>query len=114
MTLQALLTSGPFIIDLIIVGTFIIGTAATIFGLYDRFHLHWTGDLKIMITSLLTSSIILVVCTVLKNGSAVSNAMLFTYTFLIVSIYFATQLKNPKLTHEPRKQQTIKEILRRR
>ena len=99
MTIQALLTSGPFIIDLIILGTFIIGTAATIFGLYDRFHLHWTGDLKVMITALLTSSIILAVCNILKNGSPVSNAMLFTYSFLIAATYFTTQLHNPKLNH---------------
>jgi hypothetical protein len=109
MTLQALLESGPFILDMVIFGTYIIGASATTFGFYDRFHLHWTGDLKIMITTLLTCSAILPITETLKHGTLTSNAMLFTYGFLAAATYFATQLKNPKLTHEKRKQQTLKE-----
>ena len=103
MTIQAFLESGPFILNLIVFGTYIIGTSATIFGLYDRFHLHWTGDLKVMITTLLTCSIILPILEIIKHGSIVSNAMLFTYTFITAAVYFATQLKNPKLKHARKK-----------
>jgi len=114
MTLQTLLNSGPFLLNLTIVGTYIIGLSATIFGLYDRFHLHWTGDLKVMITTLLTCSAILPISEAIKHGSLASNAMLFTYGFTLMAIYFTTQLHNPKLTHEKRKQKTIKQLLRRR
>jgi hypothetical protein len=99
MTLQTLLNSIPFVINLIIVGTYIIGTSAALFGLYDRFHLHWTGDLKAMITALTASAIILITLNIIKNGPIISNAMLFTYIFLIAATYFTTQLCNPKLNH---------------
>jgi hypothetical protein len=114
MTVQALLLSRPFILDLIIVGTYIIGTSAAVFGFYDRFHLRWTGDLKVMIATLLISSIVLSICTIINHGSFVSNTMLFTYTFLLISDYFITQLNNPKLSHEKRKQKTIKQLIQRR
>ena len=112
MTIQALLNNLDFVLNLVIVGTYIIGASAAIFGFYDRFHLHWTGDLKMMITTLLTSAIILTICTALKNGSLVSNTMIFTYTFFLIADYFIIQLDNPKLSHEKHKQKNyIKDFL---
>lgn len=99
MTIEGLINSLPFITNLVIFSSYIIGTSATIFGFYDILHLKWTGDLKVMITALLSCSAILVFCELVKNGTFVSNAMLFTYGFMIVSFFFSTQFKNPKLSH---------------
>lgn len=99
MTLESLIINIPLLLNLIVVGTDIIGFSAIAFGFYDILHLKWTGDLKTMITALLSCSGILVVCEVLKHGSLVSNAILFTYGFIIVSIYFFKQRSNPKLSH---------------
>ena len=52
MTIQTLLNSIPFVLDLIVVGTYIIGISAAIFGFYDILHLKWTGDLTIVTTVL--------------------------------------------------------------
>ena len=111
MTLQALLLSTDFLIQLVVVGCYIIGASATAFGFYDIKHLKWTGDLKIMITTLLTTSGILIVCAILLHSSIQGNIALVTTFFLIVSGYFAIQLKNVSLTHEPRKQKTIWQLL---
>jgi hypothetical protein len=110
MTIEGLLHSTAFILDLIVFGTYVIGVSAVAFGFYDRFHLKWTGDLLVMIATLLSCSAILSFCEYLKHGHLYSNAMLFTYIFLASSIYFATQLKNPKLAHEKRKQKSLKDF----
>ena len=113
MTLQALLMSGPFLLDLVIVGTYIIGTSAALFGLYDIHKKHWAGDLRVMIYTLLLSATILPICTIIKNGSDVSNTMLFTYMYLSVATYLIYNLyENKKLTHEKRTQTNyIKKLL---
>jgi hypothetical protein len=111
MTLQALLLSTDFIIQLVVVGCYIIGASATIFGLYDIKHLKWTGDLKVMISALLTTSGILVTCAILLHSNIQGNIAIATTIFLIASVYFTIQLKNPSLAHEPRKQKTIRQIL---
>ena len=105
MTLQALLQSGPFLIDLTIIAAYIIGSSAATFGLYDIHHKHWKRDLPTMTTTLLISAGILALCNLLKNGSPISNAMLFTYTYLIAATYFITNYyKNHKLTNEKQQQ----------
>jgi hypothetical protein len=105
MTLQALLNSGPFILDLIIVAAYIIGISATIFGFYDIIHKKWKRDLPTMAITLATSAALLGICELLKNGSLTSNAMLFAYTYDIIAIYFTIQYyKNPHLTNEQQKQ----------
>ena len=114
MTLQALLLSTTFLIELVVVGCYIIGASATIFGFYDIKHLKWTGDLKVMITALLTTSAILITCAILLHSNIQGNIMIATYLFLIASAYFALQLKNPSLTHEPRKQKTIQQLLQKK
>ena len=111
MTLQAILLSTTFLIELVVVGCYIIGASATIFGFYDIKHLKWTGDLKVMITALLTTSAILVTCAILLHSTIQGNIMLATYVFLAASAYFYIQLKNPSLSHEIRKQKTIRQLL---
>ena len=113
MTLQALLTSGPFLLDLVIVGTYIIGASATTFGLYDIYKKKWAGDLKVMTTTLLLCATILPICETIKQGTVVSNAMLFTYIFIAFATYFMYNFyENKNLTHEKRKQTNyIKKLL---
>jgi hypothetical protein len=63
------------------------------------------GDLRVMIYTLLLCSTVLSISTIIKNGSDISNAMLFTYTFLAAATYFTYNLyENKKLTHEKRTQ----------
>jgi hypothetical protein len=111
MTLQALLLSTDFIINLIVVGCYIIGASAVTFGFYDIKHLKWTGDLKVMISALLTSAAILTICALLKHSSIAGNIMLAVYICIATSGYFALQLKNPALSHETRKQKTLRQLL---
>ena len=99
MTLESLILNVPFIINLTILGAYIIGVSAAVFGFYDILHLKWTGDLKVMITALLSCSIVLAICELIKGGTIVSNAMLFTYSFMVVSVFFSKQRKNSKLAH---------------
>jgi hypothetical protein len=99
MTVESLILNIPLIIDITIVAAYIIGFSASIFGTYDILHLKWTGDLTAMITALLSCTGILVVCTMLKGGSYVSNAMLISYFFVAVSFVFFRQFSNYKLSH---------------
>ena len=109
MTLEALVNSLPFVLNLIVFGTYIIGLSAVIFGFYDLIHLKWTGDLKVMVTALLSCTTILIVCAILKQSSIVGNIMLAAYFFTVISLLFFKQQKNPKLNHEPRPRKSLRQ-----
>ena len=99
MTLESLILNIPLIIDLTILAAYITGVSAVIFGFYDILHLKWTGDLKAMITALATCSTILVICTILKQGTIISNAMFATYFYITIAAMFYGEINNPKLKH---------------
>ncbi len=102
MTVESLILNIPFLIDTTIIAAYIIGICAAIFGTYDILHLKWTGDLKVMITALLSCTGILIVCNLLKGGGYFSNAMLVSYFFIAVSFVFFRQFSNYKLSHGPK------------
>lgn len=102
MTVESLILNIPFLIDTTIIAAYIIGICAAIFGTYDILHLKWTGDLKVMITALLSCTGILIVCNLLKGGGYFSNAMLVSYFFIAVSFVFFRQFSNHKLSHGPK------------
>ncbi len=99
MTIEGLINNIPLLIDLTIVAAYIIGSSAAIFGAYDILHLKWTGDLKAMITALVACTITLLICTVLKHGSIISNPMIIAYIYTTVTMLFYAEKKNPKLSH---------------
>lgn len=106
MTLESLILNIPLLINLTIIGCYIIGAAATIFGLYDIYYLRWTGDLKDMMKALAACVGVLTVCTIFKGGSIVSNPMIAVYIYILVIGYFWGERNNQKLCHgeKPHKQ----------
>lgn len=107
MNLQTLIDNIQFVANMITVGVCVIGFSAVTFGFYDIKHLKWTGDLKTMITTLLGCSTTLIIIIDLKQYSFLSIQTLIAYFFIATGIYFASQLKNPKLSHEKRKQKNL-------
>ena len=91
-------------------GTYLIGTSALAFGIYDIYHQKWTGDLKVMATTLDTSALILFALAFF-NITDQLPALIFGITYLIASYKFLKQLKNPNLAHESRKQKQWWDII---
>jgi hypothetical protein len=91
-------------------GTYVIGTSALIFGIYDLYHLKWTGDLKIMATALDLSAFILFGLAYFNLTNPIL-AIIFGFTYMFMSYAFLNELKNPNLKHEPRKQKQWWQII---
>ena len=91
-------------------GTIIIGTSALTFGLYDIYHLKWTGDLKVMTTTLDISAFLLFGMAYFQILNPII-AITFAPAFLIASYTYLKETKNPALAHEPRKQKQFWQII---